>query len=212
MPFEERTRHKAWTSGYWVQLDRKGEYEHFVGGACGGGLCDWQGGDCPNCHKPLIQHMRLDTRDPRLKLQELGVPELPLLYCGRCGILERPLVYRVESPGRIQLILFHPDSREDIGQHWRDDGLPDVFPERSIELHPIPDWMQNLVLSMNSGRELTAEEEVKAGAEARTYWPDGRPYFDGYPRQVGGIPYFDQDWAPPECAACTELRRETEMC
>ena len=209
--FDERSRHKAWIPGYSVQLDRKGEYEHWVGGACGGQRCEWEGDECPNCKKPLIQHLLLDTQDPRLKLQALGVPELPLLYCGRCCIAEEPFVYRVKPPAAIELVLFQPDNREDSAQDWYRHALPDVFPQRSIELQPIPDWMQDLILRMNADSHLSRQEEVRAGVEAGPYWSDGRPYFEGYRRQLGGIPYFEPHWGPPNCSACTELKRIAKM-
>jgi len=43
---------------------------------------------CPNCNKPLLKLLDLDTSDPRLELGS-GTPlRLPLLYCWTCNICE----------------------------------------------------------------------------------------------------------------------------
>jgi len=44
------------------------------------------GGDCPNCRKPLVHLLTIDTSDPRLGLAHLPLASIPLLYCSRCAI------------------------------------------------------------------------------------------------------------------------------
>ncbi len=66
--------------GYALRV-KKSQYGHHFGGTH-----SIEAANCPNCNKPLLQHLLIDCEDQRLGLQGMGIPFLPLLYCMRCEL------------------------------------------------------------------------------------------------------------------------------
>src|SRR5262245_13887496 len=53
---------------------------------------DVHGAACPNCKRPLLLFLHLDTSDDRLELAHWGGP-LPLLFCWKCQVAQAPFYY-----------------------------------------------------------------------------------------------------------------------
>jgi len=118
-----------------------GSFQHVMGGQH-----SISGADCPNCEKPLLRFLSLDTTDERLGLRGLDAPHLPLLYCWPCGISEEEFFYRVKKDGSVELVAsgYGPPS-----DRYPYEGYPDHFPMRRVELRAIPDGDQELVRAIN---------------------------------------------------------------
>ncbi|MCE7901045.1 MAG: hypothetical protein DYH07_13280 [Armatimonadetes bacterium ATM1] len=91
---------------------------------CGPNLTD--GGECPNCAKPLLHVASLNTGDRRISLDAFGTGFVPLLYCWRCNLKLDFLTYRVDCPSNRIELLAYADGNAD-GEVYPD--YPDSFPE-----------------------------------------------------------------------------------
>lgn len=138
-----------------------------------GGQHTIQGAECPNCRLPLIRYLELDTRDPRLHLDSLGVERLPLLFCPRCPLaVDGEFSYRLLATDYIEIVRYDPatESAEDY---------PLAYPERVASLVPMPDELQLLFRLFNRGYI----DDVEIENTAPEWWREF------YPRhQVGGEP------------------------
>ncbi|MDX1984176.1 MAG: hypothetical protein SFV51_28130 [Bryobacteraceae bacterium] len=116
-----------------------------------------QGGLCPNCHKPLLRLLSLDTRDERLRLGRVGFPYLHLMYCWTCAIPSDYFIYRMSPAGGLDLHYYGRGAgREPYA------GYPPHFPGRRVSLRALSRRQQTVMRVFNTPSILapTAEEEL----------------------------------------------------
>src|SRR5689334_3129472 len=77
----------------WAGKLKKPEFAHYF---CG--PHDVPGAICPNCSKPLLRLLALDTCDPRLGLEYCPFPVLSLFSCLTCEISMHPFSYQLLAP------------------------------------------------------------------------------------------------------------------
>ncbi len=194
---------RAITQGYWLDYAAGSEDQGHV--FCG--PQEIQGTTCPSCDEPLLQFARLDHRDSRLGLVDLGTA-VPLLYCWRCGPLK--LAYALRDSG-IEIL-------ENDGEWQGDDfpyaNYPRFFPARAAVLRPLSADQQFLVRleNLRLGHVLYDFDDDDDARPVTL--PSGRRVPRGEiealfpecvePRhQVGGEPWSVQGAFPPlVCSAC----------
>ena len=71
-----------------------------------GGPHQIAGANCPNCDKPLLRFLSLNTSDARLKLKGAPGTELSLLYCWTCNLAQQSFVYRMTPSDGIEILSF----------------------------------------------------------------------------------------------------------
>lgn len=99
------------TQGYFLEIVKPQDDGHRHA-FCGPHLIP--GAHCPNCDKPLLRFLSLDTCDPRLGLQHCPFPALPLVYCWTCNIAQEPFLYQVNADGGVQLLQYGDDGVEEF--------------------------------------------------------------------------------------------------
>ena len=151
-------------------------------------------------------HLTLDTTDPSLDLQHLGINKLPLLFCNRCSLAWHDLTYVVASNGDIDLVEFF--TGETMWEEWYEDVGVDVFPRRPFTLTSIPDRLQELYDRLNDDEELTRSEEEKIAA--LTGQVCEYPIADVI-NQVGGRSFLCQRLDDPVCVHCFKQGERREM-
>jgi hypothetical protein len=167
----------------------QGPYAHAFGGCHA-----YNGAECPNCRKPLIRHLRLDTNDPLIPLA-MSSTSLPLLYCMRCALCWENFAYQVVANDAIQIVRAHLGER--AWDEWYSE-LGDVFPERAARLHRPPPEFSELTDKLNADIELTEAEEAR-------WWElldRPRRYAIDAVNQVGGRTFFIQRNPEPLCPLC----------
>jgi hypothetical protein len=181
-------------------------FDHFVGGSHA-----IRSADCPNCDKPLMQYMSINTADDRLNLGFLGVDRLPLLYCMRCALCWRVFEYYVKSSDAISIVRVHRGER--TWDDWYGDGFGDELPKRYFDLYPIPEHIQYLHGRISRGYQPTDAEELEI---SRFTGKVAQPEVGGYPivdaiNQIGGETFFVQPINTPMCRVCKENGMKRHM-
>jgi hypothetical protein len=154
------------------------------------GTNDVPGGTCPNCNKPLLLLLTLDTADRRLGIRDCPMPRLPLLFCWTCNVAQSNFVYRLEADA-VQLVEFGVGG---VVTDFPYPSYPTNFPQRAVKLEPLTDLDQQMIHLINEG-------------ELEPIW--GRQYtpiFTTPVHQVGGEPLgsnidFDTDRECRECGS-----------
>lgn len=175
-----------------------GEFAHRVGGSS-----DWFGADCPNCAKPFICFLTLDTADPVLPLQDSPYRRLPILTCPRCNVWYGGLTYRVFDDGLIQLIRADQGASKDAADQWDDDIGRDELDRAPVSLTPLPKRFEKLQTRLYAdGRSsLSTKQQIEYNSVAARF-AGGDPAGDIFPmlfNQVGGRPHLPQGAYDEEC-------------
>ena len=136
------------------------------------------GAQCPNCERPMLRFLALDTRDPRLNLGDPCFASLPLLYCWQCPVAQGPLSYRILDDGDVSLLQYNHGAPETDFPY---DDYPVAFPGAPARLIQLNDMGQHMLRQYN-------DDDIDA-------W---YPFLQKYPRlmtcrhQYGGEPYLIQ--------------------
>src|SRR6266571_7451534 len=109
------------------------------------------GADCPNCKRPLLRFLALDTRDPRLYLPGTRFRLLSLLYCWRCPVAREIFSYRLLDAGEVTLLRYVQGPPEDDFPY---EDYPDFFPQAPARLVQITGEAQEVLRQQNSGRRV----------------------------------------------------------
>lgn len=116
---------KAWS---WLEptAPDAGEHAHVF---CGQQRL--RGGRCPNCAAALLLYASFDARDARLGLAELGLAELPCLFCWRCELAQAEFQYRLLSGGGLEILRC---ARGPVQEDFPYEDYPDHFPRGGLRL------------------------------------------------------------------------------
>jgi hypothetical protein len=134
------------------------------------------GGECPNCRKPLLRFLDLDTTDPAL--QPLGTISLrlPLLFCWTCAIAQEELFYRL-TDGGVELVRYGEGG---VQTDFPYEDYPVHFPGCPARLEPLTEDEQEVIRRINRGQ--IAEWDVE----------ESHPRVCRPRHQVGGEPLLVQ--------------------
>jgi hypothetical protein len=154
---------------------------HFCGGH------EIAGATCPNCAKPLLRMLDLDLRDPRLALQGLGLPRLPLLFCWTCNWAQDVSAYRLRADGGIDVLRCQSGGVETDFPYA---GYPIAFAGGRVDLRPVPAALAAVLRARNED----PAAEVEVPDDLREAWEQA-----GGTHQVGGEAWF---WQGPPEASC----------
>lgn len=146
---------------------------------------------CPNCDKLLLRFLSLDTRDPRLGLQDKPFPFLHLLNCWTCNIAHDPLFYRVNPDGGVSLIKY---GMAGVEEDFPYEYYPRHFPGTPIQLVPLTEDEQLTICQINEGILEPFDTPFNTSLSCPTH-------------QVGGEPWLVQsDWDcwKMDCPECGE--------
>jgi hypothetical protein len=91
------------------------------------------GASCPNCHKPLLRFLALNTEDRRLNLQDSLAAILSLFFCWTCNVAQKPFFYRILAD-RIDLLGY---GQGGVVKDFPYDDYPVFFPGATVTLHEI---------------------------------------------------------------------------
>jgi len=173
------------TEGYFLDLESSASrYDHVF---CG--EHDITGAVCPNCKKPMLRMMSLDTRDPRLDLTDLGVPWAHLLFCWTCNLAQGETSYELCSDGGIRFLAFRGGGVEDDFPYT---DYPVAFPGKRFELDPVPEHVRSTLAAVHLG-EVDEWEDLDESARS----------FCKPMHQIGGQPYFMQGAPSALCPTCS---------
>jgi len=182
------------------------------------------GGDCPNCRKPLLHLLTIDTRDPRLDLGRLPLARIPLLYCTRCAIswadgdvnidglrqhcpkgastfsgIGCDFHYHIQSEDQVKILVFNMGYEEEYVPY---PNYPDYFPGSLVKLIPINDEELWYCQRMNRYWEEHPVEYERADYEAIYAFQTQYDYLNHWTHQLGGEPCFWNEPGPLACPCC----------
>lgn len=140
-----------------------------------GGTHQIEGANCPNCGKPLMLHLSLNTSDERLNLSSLPFRWLPLLYCMRCELAHSDFVYRIVGDSAIEILEYIPG---EVMPCWEELGIGEAFPESSLHLERLPEPFQRLSDKLNHCIALNEDEKIQY-CQTSENW--ALPRVGGYP-------------------------------
>jgi hypothetical protein len=196
-------------NGCFIDLDSEGAFDH-----CFGGSHSVDGALCPNCIKPLMLHLTLDLRDPRLQFERtrIKLERLRLYYCMRCALSWQDFSYQIVDDESIRIC--EANHGPVTWMDWqKSGGGVDEFPPRPFTLTPIPARLQDLwnrISNLPRQGTLSPEEfaDLKSLTASRafpvaTFNPD---YY--YVNQVGGRSLLCQGIPDPTCPHCSALTRK----
>ena len=160
--------------GYFLHYSKEpGEYRHLF---CGPHQVP--GAECPNCAKPLLRFFSFNTADPRLQALQAIAPQLHLLNCWTCNLVQHPFYYQCLPDGSVRLLQYG------IGGTVTDFPYPNYprhFPGRFASLTPLtPDEQYIIELLNNNDVNYYGNPEMAALAIPT--------------HQFGGEPWFVQSW------------------
>lgn len=184
------------SKGYLIELDQKSEFDHDVGGEC-----HFHNSACPNCQRPLLQYLSLDTRDARLGLGAV-TRSLPLLGCGRCALSWSPFVYRIADERGIEIL--QAGRGDDQYDEFQACVGSDRLTKRRVGLRPIPQSIEALYDLLNNNLALSEAQERHIADFIGRY---AKPEVGAYPivdttNQVGGRAFLQQRLDDPRCHLC----------
>ncbi|OPZ87763.1 MAG: hypothetical protein BWY76_00299 [bacterium ADurb.Bin429] len=159
---------------------------------------------CPNCNKPLLRLLQLDTSDTRLGLSDVFPAGLPLYYCWTCTIYKDLFCYQVNAEGTISILRYRQglyDYEYEIPYPY--DDYPAFFPETAVELVPLTQKEQAFIYEMN------ATIDTRTGTEPLDEELCDKLYGTGH--QVGGEPFLIFPWNYEEMR-CPLCRKELRFC
>jgi hypothetical protein len=136
------------SSGYFVEYDStasSGKYRHQF---CG--EHDVAGAWCPNCNKPLLRFLALDTSDFRLNLLPVRLRQLSLFYCWTCTVSNGLFLYQIRSDTDVRILQYTKGKMEFDFPGVPYDGYPPAFPEAACYLVPITADEQSELWNINS--------------------------------------------------------------
>lgn len=170
------------TTGFLVRMDRDADVPHVAGGEH-----EVDGAYCPNCDKPMLRMLSLDTTDGRLGLARLGVPFVHLLFCWTCNLAQSHTAYELLPSGGVQL------QRHLAGGNAGDFPYADYprhFSGAGVWLDPVP------------AQEVQVVAELKDGSRSATDLSTQQQHLSVPRHQVGGSPLFLQGAPAVLCPAC----------
>jgi hypothetical protein len=168
--------------GFTLQFTNRSRFEHWF---CGEHTIP--GAQCPNCRKPLLRMLTLDTRDRRLGLQALGLPHVHLLFCWTCHLAQGETAYRLLPNGGIRFVQHR---RGGVSKTFPYRDYPRAFPGRRFTLAAVAPREARTLAALNAGEVST----TSLGRSARQL---------AMPRhQIGGEPRFLQGTPRRICPRC----------
>jgi hypothetical protein len=138
----------------------------------------------PNSGKPLLCLLSLDAKDKQLGIDFKNEPRIDLLYSWSCTIAEGDFSYRIIS-GKIEIISYEKGSYYDDFPY---PNYPDAFPPISVGLEEVSEIEESIVKSLNRNKDYRLRPEYK--------------YLTTPYHQIGGEPYFVQDYKSEKCPRC----------
>lgn len=145
---------------------------------------------CPNCRKPLLHFLSIDTADLRVNFSTWPCSVVPLLFCWTCNVSQAPFSYRV-SEDKVA-ILKH--KRGGVQRDFPYKNYPREFPKALAELVPVSEAEAKIIILLNrDGIDYNA--------------PNYRELekLDTLRHQVGGEPRLIQG-SPPEAFSCPDCK------
>lgn len=143
------------------------------------------GAECPNCKKPLVHLLSLQT--DQLPFWSAHSPAaIHLLYCWTCAIPYDSFSYRIHPDGSIEILHYLDRYSDCFGPSGPYEGYTGVFPESRVGLRALSDVEQGIA------RQILVGEIV----------PEEYRYLTEPVHQIGGFPmiYNPQEVACPACA------------
>lgn len=148
-----------------------------------------EGAVCPNCDKPMLRVMSLDTADARLELQDLGVPAVHLLFCWTCNLAQGESAYELREDGGIRWVSY---LRGGVERDFPYPDYPPAFPGTGLELEALSREDQATLIRLNEGSLDPSKLDVSRA-------PLCQPA-----HQIGGEPFFVQSPPAELCPVCWE--------
>jgi len=119
------------TLGYFPIFNRRESYDHSIGGTH-----DIENGRCPNCRKPLMLHLSLDTRDERIGLHPSKIKIVRFLYCMRCPLSWYDFQYQMTNDTSIRVLKSYTEEVGELAE-WEEEVGIEIINFMAIDLIPV---------------------------------------------------------------------------
>ena len=161
--------------GYFLKYLRKNDVSEFTHIFCGSHSV--KGAWCPNCQKPLLRFLALDTNDPKFGLEKTTLQWLSLFFCWTCEIAQAPFYYRFAANGDVELMKYGEGG---VQLNFPTENYPIFFPQAYFQLQPLTEKEQATIKGLN--RDEIDEDEM-----------DRKSLHLNQPEhQIGGEPFLVQ--------------------
>ena len=183
------------------------EYRHYF---CG--PHDVPGAFCPNCQKPLLQMLAIDTQDSRLGLTYCPFPSLTLFLCMTCEILNGVFYYQIHAPyGSITLLDYKKGKLEPDEIPFYPEPYPRYFPGIPVQLFLLPQEQQWYIIEgQRLAEEYTSDIYTYDVEKRERFAEEINAFHEQYFRlkidahQIGGFPKLTQGWNSHMCPVCNQ--------
>ena len=148
----------------------------------------------PNCQKPFLLFLSLDTRDARLNLEGSSFQVLPLLFCWTCNVAQSEFLYRLGNGGAVELLQW---GQGGTVMDFPYEDYPTAFPGAKATLRPLTPEEQTLIRRINGrfgGETGEARQALRRQAEPLGLWE--------VRHQIGGEPFLTQSLLDLSCPLC----------
>lgn len=139
----------------------------------------------PNSGDPLLCLLSLNLEDPCLNIKASLYNRIDFLYSWNCGIVNGDFFYRIKNQS-MEILKYEKGS---VSYDFPYAGYPKVFPEIPCYLELVNDKELGDVKFLNKNRRNFKVISTFSGLDI--------PY-----HQVGGEPYFLQDYCSLKCPDC----------
>ena len=173
--------------GYYISFDKNYNYEPEIGHFfCG--THNVKGAWCPNCNKPLLRLLLIDSNDEKLSFNFSNIKKLPLFYCWTCNIAQELFVYRIINDEEIEIVM---NGAGGVEEDFPYNNYPVNFPGTPFNLEEISIEDQKIISQLNN-RSLNRLDVLKRNKKLA--FPN---------HQIGGEPLLIQgNLEVPTCPLC----------
>jgi|GEM_PF-1311598 len=173
------------------------EYKHYF---CG--PHDVPGAFCPNCMKPLLRLLAIDTRDERLGLTYCPFPIFSLFHCMTCEILNGVFYYQIHATdGRISILDYKEGTVQPEYIPFYPKPYPRHFQGQPIQLVPLSEEQQWYIINnQRLAEEYTSDIYTYDMEKREQFAKKINEFHKQYIRlkidahQIGGFPKLTQGW------------------
>ena len=111
------------------------------------GSHDIEGATCPNCKKPLLRFLTVNSDDKHIDIGKYQYKKIHFMYCWTCNISQREFFYQIIDDNKVSIIQY---SKGGVQKDFPYPNYPENFPLGKIDFIEISEEDQRIISKVNS--------------------------------------------------------------